>query len=448
MYREVEIRLHQDKYTWDQDNYLEVSKYVSDSDMELSLKINSYHECSMIIKNEGLSLTRRANRYIFKRGRCVTIRFKDTNYKFKVWSIKNISNDEIEVKLRSQSQEIFQEPCHIRVPNNREMRTVEDVLFLALYETGLHNHFDIETSNGNDYSFGSSASEKAQLSDLTDIAYINMTVGEVLDDITEKSGCIWIEEAMSDDESKSKINVVKMDLDYEIDSGNYVDYSTFKDIISIDPNIDRNTIINYIYFDELDIVVSEPLSMQEYGQKSIRKFKYKETDDINSIISYAKKLLSVSKDPALRAEITVGGLKDFSDLDLFVKVTNRLGLLDNIVGENRKLRITEVTYDFNNVTTEIECGNVARTHYIEMLEDILKAGNNEKEDQQFKICKHDTLRFNVYTDTNNYNGVSDATSSGSDGYWGARYNVDTLWEETEADEVSIYLDSDGVIGGE
>lgn len=446
--RNVDIKLHPGNYEWGSD-YLDVTSYSVGGDMELELSINKPHEFECVFQNDGLKFTRRSNKYIFKRGRAVTVTIGTTDYKFKITKVKPEAEGEfVYVKMRSLSTILFDEPCQIRVGTVNGVSTVEDTIFQALYDTGLHNFINIKVDSGDDYKYGMSSDKKVLLTESTDIIYMRRTVGEILDEITEKTGCIWFEENDDSSDTDVTIRIKNMDVDYEADSGDFVEFSTYHEITSVNQQVDETTVINKVYFDNLGLYVTEPDSIREYGVTEPKKLSFNRDMDRNKAITYAKKLLSVSKDPAISVDVSISGLWIIDSLNMFLKVTDINRNLHTRLNMNRKLRIQSIKYNFDSVTTEIQAGNIARNIFLEKIEDILKTGSNTQDDETYVICKSGKLQFRLYTDDTYLSDPTSASTSGPSGYKGARANIDPFYDSSEASGVKFYLDDDGLIGGD
>jgi len=446
--RDIDIKLHPDNYDWG-DDYIDVTHYSDESDIQLILSINNPHEFECVFQNDGLKFTRRSNKYIFKRGRAMTITIGDKDYKFKITKVKPLTEGEfIEVKAMSLSSILFDEPCQIRAGTVNGVKTVEDTLFQALYDTGLHNFINIKTDSGDEYKYGMETSKKVLLTESTDIIYMRRYVGELLNEITEKTGSIWFEENDSSSDTDITIRIKNMDIDYEADSGDYVEFSTYHEIVSLDQQIDESTVINKVFFDNLGLYVTEPDSIREYGATEPKRLSFHKEMDGDKAITYAKKLLSVSKDPAISVNISISGLWTIDSLNMFLKVTDINRHIHTRLNMNRKLRIQSIEYNLDSLTTSIKAGNIARNIFLEKIEDILKSGSNTDDEESYVICKTGKLQFRLYTDDTYLADPISASSAGSAGYKGARINIDPFYDSDEADTVKFYLDFDGIIGGD
>lgn len=442
---DVSISIYTQPFVWDSDYELDVLSEV-DGQFELTEQLNSYHTATVRLKtNRYKFLYTESDYYLFK-GMRVKITFNDKDYKMIIRKIKpDIKGGTVTLSLVSQSYALYNPPyAQIRVQNSFDGNYyLEDVLWQALYDTGQHNFFLIKLSDGSYYTPSSTPDLKTPIDSIDDLVYVRVPVINILNDLCAKTGCIWYESDLENDETYSIINIVNIETDYDVPSDKILYVSTSEHIFDISPDRDFDTISNTIYFDELPFYIQENESIDRYGSRSGKVINFPDDGDISKYNKLMFAMRSVLKDPEVAITVRCKRLLDIDSIDKYVKIVNDDDDYDKESSIDRKYRIQSVTYDLVKNNTTISIGNKHRTLWLEKLESVAKGTEDNKDSNESqKLGYQDELRIQVHTDKDDI-GTLTETSSG----FGVRLGIDYPYDSTYSPHSVYYMSDDDVRTG-
>lgn len=422
------------------------------TNLSITERLNQYHTATATLRNTSRRYNYTESNYNLMEKPRAKITIGSRTFKFTIIGPSpDVSGDATKVQLASASYDLKGAIAQIRCQNASDGNFyLEDVLYRALYDTGMHNFFLIKLQNGEYYTPTSSHEYKIKIDSLDDIVYTRISVYEILQDLCSKAGIVWYEEDLSSSSDYSVLNLVKIETEYDVPADNILYVSTADNTVSVAPNRSYDTMSNMIYFDKLPFAVMEAESISRYGMRNPRKITYDEDGgDVGKHMKSAYSLRSIVKDPIVSIPITVHGIVDIGNLGKFVKVQDSTGDYDKYAGIDKMYRINSVKYDFNKDQTTINIGNEFRKFKEEQLEDLSKGNENTEDSNETQnigkgvLNDASPLRFQVYTDGSYHDDTFTYTSGG----YGVRMGIDHAYHATYSPNGKIYMTTDGVRTG-
>lgn len=442
------IKLNTSPYVWSESTQTDITSDVFR--LTVDERINNFHIANFTLRNTGKQYTYTGSDYYIMDEPRVNLTLGDRTFKFTlINATPSVEEDLVMVQMFSSSYDLNGAIAQIRVqPSSDGNFYLEDVVYRALYDTGMHNFFLIEMSDGSYYNTKTANDIKTRVDYDDDIVYMRTSVIEVIRDICSKAGCIWYESDLSTSDQYSVLNFVKMETDFDAPSDKTLTVSTANNTTSISPQKGFDTISNLIYYDELPFFIAEHDSIDDHGIRSPRMIKFDE--DSGDSIKYHKtglSLRSIIKDPIVSFPLTVKGLTDIGSLDRFVKIVDSTNEFDYYAGVERKFRINSVNYNIDKNVTKFTVGNEYRKIIEEKLETLSSGSNKNNKDSNEKqmIGKgpQDTeMRCQIYTEGSMHDDTFTYTSGG----YGVRIGIDTAYSSSSSN-AKIYFEDDGIRTG-
>lgn len=442
------VKLYDSPYFFSSSLEKDITEEVFNNTGRLELCIGDHHRLRLRLRNTKYEFYDTTSDYYMFRGRRIEFGFNGQTYKFMIEKPPTkVSEDTIEVHCVYHSMDMEGHITQIRCQPDMDGNTyLEDVLYRALYDTGLHNFFKIKLQDGNYYDLETSVENKISIFSDNEMVFWGQSVKEVLDDLCSRTGCIWY---MTDDTTSDRhsvINIIDATTDYDTPSSNIIYVSGYHNVSDISFVEDKTTVTNYIYIEGLGVELSDEVSIDEYGQRNPMKIAPGENLNTSQLLEYANSYLSVAKDPETEVTIELPRFLDVTDMDQMVKVINENGTYDTASGFDRKYRLRSITFDLSGEKTTMTAGTLGRSYRLERLEDLLKGDNGTMDENEAReLVKGDDILLQIYTD-DTLRG-SDVVTASTGGLYSTRIGIDTVFNTTYNPTARFYMDDDGIRNG-
>jgi hypothetical protein len=441
------LKLNTSPYTWETANELDITQdVISITVME---KINGNHTLDVVLRNTARYYTDTESDYFLMNQPRAYLTMGTKTMKLTVLeATPDVKNEQVTVQMVSSVYDLKGSIAQIRVQSSNDGNFyLEDVIWKALFDTGMHNFFLIKLQDDTYYDHSSKNSSKTKIEAVDDIVYTRVSVYEILEDICSSNGCLWYESDLSTSDQYSILNFVKVDTDYEAESDKILYVSTANNTEDIKVKKGFSTVSNLVYYDELPFFIAEHESMDRYGIRNPRMITFEQdSGDAEKYVKNGMSLCNMIKDPLVSFPLTVKGLTDVGDLDKFVKIVDSTDTYDKKSGIDRNYRINSIKYDLVKNRTTFTVGNTFRKVLEEKLSDLTKtnldtADSNEKQ-LIGKGSQDSNLRFQVYTEGSDH---SSTFTEDSDSY-GVRIGIDKCYS-SNSPNAKFYFEDDGIRTG-
>ena len=445
---DIKVYMYTSPYIWSTATEVDITDQVFRSGSSITLQVNTDHMAKLKLRNHVYKFLDTTSDYHLLKGTRIKITFNGFDMKFVVNKPPvSISDDAINVELSCHSSSMRGHVAQVRVsPADDGNVYLEDVLFRALFDTGLHNHFVIKDIAGNIYDVGASNLEKTSMKNTGQMIYWDKTVREILDDLCARSGRLWYITDIAGSDHASYINIVDIDSDYEAPTSKIIYLSAYDNLIDIDPVSDPQTVINYIFIENLGTRLFDEDSIDQYEMREPLILLLPQGADPDEFIQHCNKYLYISKDPETTVTYTCSRFIDIgNDLDKLCKTINESGTHDTASGFNRKYRLLSITYSLSGENTIIIAGTLARSKKLKRIEEFLNGDIGVlDENTSRRLTKGGTVRLQVDTDIDKISSLIEADTIN---FKGVRLGVDYLYQATVSPNSKFYMDNDGVRNG-
>ena len=444
---DIAVSLYTSEYNWNSDEELDITADVKRSGSYIEMNTSNDFMLSLRLRNHNQKYIDTTSDYYMFRGKRLILTFNGQTYKFIVSKTPaTIKTDTVDIECLGHTHDMNGHIAQVRVqPASDGFIYLEDVLYRALFDTGLHNFFQIKNADGDVYEIGRDDQKKISLSDRGELVYWGMTVKDILNDLCSRAGCIWYMSDNTTSDNYSYINIVDMVTDYDVPTSNILYVSGYDNISDIVINRDPMTVTNYIYIDNLGIKLTEQGSIDEFGQRSPLKLSAPGGADMSSFLEYAHKYLEVAKNPEATITMTTHRFTSVTHLNYHVKVIDQNGDYDTASGFDRKYRLSSLRHSLDTEKTAITCGTLGRSKRLEYLKLLINGDSGtQTENESRRLVKGETIRLQVYS---GYESVSDLSNASDFGLYGCRIGVDYLYHATASSPSCFYFDDDGVRNG-
>ena len=441
------VNMYTSPYLWSSATEIDLTQDVKADRSTLTLNVSKHHTLKLRLINHNYKFFDTTSDYYMFRGKRIKLTFNGVSYKFVISRTPfNVSDDYIDIECTHHSIDLDGSVAQIRVnPDSTGNLYLEDIMFQALYDTGLYNHFRIKDSEGEVYRPGGEGIERHSISVENEIVYWNSTPKEILDDLCSRAGCIWYCTDISGSDHASYINIIDITTDYDVAVDNIVYLSGDKNLISANPTIDRKSIVNKIIVDNIGLRTFDEDSIDSYGPSKPMVVSMPTDANIVDFTNYINKYISYSKDPEISCNFKCNYFVDITDLNKMVKVVDSDYNYDTAIGLDRKYRITSVIFNLTGNTTTITAGSLARTMVLEKLGELMgKDSGTTDENKTRNLIKGGSVKLQVHTDRSL---ISTLDTASDNGLHGIRLGIDSLYQATVSDGSVFYMDDDGVRTG-
>jgi len=440
--KELSLKMYTQPYSWSEDYEVDITQDIKDG-MTLQMELGASYSLSVTVRNDRFRFIDTDSQYHMFRGQKFKLKFNDKEYKFTlVEPPYSIAENELTLSLSGPSYELAQSIAQIRVkPSTDGVYYLEDILWSALYDTGLQNWFVIDTDSGY-YHPSTSNMYKRPIDNDVDVVYDKVTVLEILNDLCERNGYSWYISCPTSID-QSVIHIVDILSNMEVPQSDIVYIRTRHDASEIGVERSIDSISNIVYFDKLPIILSDEDSIDEYGKRNPTRISISEENtDVDLIVNYAQKYLDISKDPDTTITVSCHGIADIESVNKYIKLVGEDNKYDNTYGIDKKYRIISISYDFSSSITTIVCGNKYKSILAEKIMELI-AGNSNISDTNdaMEIAKKVDVRIQVNTVGANIDEPSVTTTHG------VRVGIDYLYDSTYSPNSKIYFEDDGVRNG-
>lgn len=429
---------------WFTSDLMDITSDVKIDSLSLIEKMGAPHQFSVTLVNNKKKYTKRSSRYSVFVGK--KLLFHDDNKQYKlIISDTPVEPGEnlIRIMCLSHSFKMSTDQTQIRSPLGADSKyTLEDTLYAALFDTGMHNMFDIYMPDGMKYEPWNILENSIPMDNKAPI-YIGTTILEVLNDLCGKLGITWYEKAI-DHPIRSEIHLVKLLNDYESTPTNVLAYSTYDDTVDVTVSRDLDSIVNTIYLMPAGITIPSVESIKRDGKRTPLSISLPEDYDIDKVIDLSYKYLSISTEPDTTINVTIGNLLKLDSIDYFIKVMDRFGGYDENTGVDIKYRLIQIKYDYAKNETTLLAGTTARNIVMDTIKEAIEGKSNDETDETlgYAIAKYDTSKIFIYSDRDKW---VDPIDPSTDYMYSPVIGVDSFYldDMTEDHNTKIYMDGDG-----
>ena len=402
------------------------------SDVRLTYQLNAPHTLQFTLNNYQGRYMDPSSEYCIKKGDEVRMTRGNHNFFGTVKSIDSRlgASRTILVYCESWSGAADAYPIQGRVmPTATSSLYAEDYIKGIMTMCGFVPKWFMFVNSSGDEFFSEQTVEKSAILSSDDIVYDRITLAEMLNDLSARTGKVWYEGSTAPTGRKAYL--------YWVDAANTTEGATSQtfylesDVLGAALSFDDDSLVNRVVFRDADVVEQDMDSIRTYGLHTKMLNAESATDKVR-LIEIAQYILSQRSTPRMYGDVPLVGEVELS-LNELVAIYEE-SASDVKSGFSGNYAVAGITYEIGNVTTTtLSLTSRWEDPIIKQIQEMLKAQNTTSSDTSLVLLRVETAEVRVECPTN---GVS-LTTEASDTK--ARLDIDRYSDEdTDADYYSTY----------